>query len=88
MSVVWENPPPSSSGNDPVDVSDILAELMRHPGRWGKVHTGGGSGTSRRAAMLRNAGCVVKTTRAGGGKRTLYAKFPDFAGFGPVRGSE
>ncbi len=70
----WEDPPVRNH-NDPVDVSDILADLMVCPKRWAIVHVGGGSGTSRRAAMLRNAGCDVKTTRADGGKRTLYARF-------------
>lgn len=74
MTVVWQDPP-VANGHEPVDVSDILAVLMEHPKRWGIVHVGGGSGTSRRAAMLRNAGCDVKTTRADGGKRTLYARY-------------
>lgn len=75
VEIIWEDPPDTARGNDPVDVSDILAALMEKPGQWGRVHTGGGSGTTRRSAMLRKAGCDVKTTRADGGKRTLYARY-------------
>jgi hypothetical protein len=75
MTLVWETPPARSFANQSVDVSAELAELMTRPGEWARVHVGGGSGVSRRAALLRGSGCEVRTTRAQEGKRTLYARY-------------
>jgi hypothetical protein len=80
VQVVWEDPPSVVLKQEGSSILAVVPQLKERPGQWARVWTGGSSGHTRRAKILRDAGCETAGARSGGpgsGTRHLYARWPE-----------
>lgn len=75
--IVWEDPPDRHLGAAGRNVSELVAELKNHPGKWALVREDTlGKSSSAATYLKRRYGCETRT-RTSDGTTKLYARWPE-----------